>query len=175
MYKKGESLVGLTKFKIDPFTKAFSLKLEEISLISVLGLCSSFLHEMTLEDFEREAKFIQENLTDKAIETAFNKFPIEVQNAQLENVKAILKERRSNLASIANRYYDHLSKLVILKGTDKDDHFEITREENGTRVRISRIKDGEIKKPFIDRLLLPEDTKELWIYGLDDDDTSRVS
>lgn len=152
-------------------------ELKDVKWINIAGskLDHALLPNTTRDSWLEQATFIQENLTDDAIEIAFSKFPKEVQNEQLENVKNILKERRSNLASIANRYYDHLSKLVILKGTDKDDHFEITREAMGTRVQISRIKDGEVKKPFIDRLLLPGETKELWIYGLDDDDTFRVS
>jgi hypothetical protein len=152
-------------------------ELKDIKWINIAGskLDHALLPNSTKEVWLSQATYIAENLTDTDIDLAFSKFPKEVQNEQLENVKALLKERRSNLTSIAARYYEHLSKLVILKGTDKDDHFEITREEEGTRVQISRIKDGEIKKPFIDRLIISGETKELWIYGLDDDDTFRVS
>lgn len=151
--------------------------LKDVKWINIAGskLDHALLPNATKDIWIAQARFIQENLTDAAIEKAFDKFPKEVQTAQLDQIKAFLKERRGNLPDIAHRYYNHLNKLVILKGTDKDDHFEITREANGTRIQISRIKGGEIKKPFIDRLLLPKETKELWIYGLDDDDTFRVS
>ena len=64
---------------------------------------------------------------------------------------------------------------MVIKDADKDDHFEITREANGTRIQVSRIKKGEVQSPYVDRLINPNDTKEIWVYGLDDDDTFRVS
>lgn len=152
-------------------------ELKDIKWINIAGskLDHAVLPNATKATWIAQSTYIQEHLTDQAIDNAFAQFPKEVQTPQLDQVKALLKERRANITSIAARYYEHLSKLVILKGTDKDDHFEITREANGTRVQISRIKDGEIKKPFINRLLNPSETSELWIYGLDEDDTFRVS
>ena len=152
-------------------------ELKDIKWINIAGskLDHALLPESSADTWIAQAKFIQQNLTNEVIDKAFQNFPKEVQTPQLEQVKMLLKERRSNIESIAVRYYEHLSKLVILKGTDKDDHFEITREAKGTRVQISRIKNGEIKKPFVNRLLLPEETKELWIYGLDDDDSFSIN
>ena len=163
-----------------PTTRKFQVydgDLKNVKWINIAGskLDIALLPNTTRETWIEQAKHIQENLTDTDIDEAFKKFPKEVHTPQLEEVKAMLKERRSQMASIADRYYDHLSKLVVLKGTDKDDHFEITREEEGTRVQISRIKGGEIQEPYVDRLLSPSETKEIWIYGLDDDDTFHVS
>lgn len=152
-------------------------ELKDVKWINSAGskLDHALLPNTTREIWLAQSNYIREYLTDEVIDHAFSKFPIELKTAQLEEIKALLKERRANIVSIAERYYEHLNKLVILQGTDKDDHFEITRETNGTRVQISRIKKGEIQKPFVDRLLSPIETKELWIYGLDDDDTFRVS
>lgn len=151
--------------------------LDDIKWINIAGskLDHALLPNATRENWLAQATYVQENLTDEAIDNAFLAFPKEVQDSVLEDIKQKLKERRGNLVNIATRYYDHLSKLVIIKGTDKDDHFEITREAEGTRVQVSRIKNGGVQKPYIDRLIRPSETKELWIYGLDDDDTFRVS
>lgn len=151
--------------------------LDDIKWINIAGskLDHALLPSATRENWLAQAKYIQENLTDTAIDNAFLAFPKEIQDDVLEDIKRKLKERRANIVDIAGRYYDHLSKLVIIKGTDKDDHFEITREADGTRVQVSRIKKGKVQEPFIDRLVSPSETNELWIYGLDDDDTFRVS
>ena len=163
-----------------PATRKFQEYDGELKNIKWINIAGSKLDQVVLPNTTKDtwlaqSKIIQDNLTDQVIDRAFAKFPKEVQSSQLEEIKMLLKQRRANMRSIASRYYDHLSKLVIFKGTDKDDHFEITREANGTRVQISRIKDGEIKNPFVDRLLSPKETREIWIYGLDDDDTFRVS
>jgi hypothetical protein len=151
--------------------------LDDIKWVNIAGskLDHALLPNATKENWLAQATYIQENLTDEAIDAAFLAFPKEIQDETLENIKRKLKERRGNLVDIATRYYEHLSKLVIIKGTDKDDHFEITREANGTRIQVSRIKKGEVQSPYVDRLINPNDTKEIWVYGLDDDDTFRVS
>lgn len=123
----------------------------------------------------KQAQYIQDNLTDAVIDEAFKSFPREVQDEVLESIKAKLKERRGNLEDIANRYYNYLSDLVVIKGTDKDDHFEITRGDGFTQVDISRIKNGKPLTPYESYTVSSADTDEVWIYGLDDDDTFHVS
>ena len=125
--------------------------------------------------WETQARYIQENLTDAIIDEAFEHFPIEVKDAILDDIKAKLKERKGNLVDIASRYYDYLSKLVIVKGTDKDDHFEITRGDAFTQIDISRIKGGEVTAPYKSYTVYTDDTDEIWLYGLDDDDSFHVS
>ncbi|MDO1501579.1 metallophosphoesterase [Winogradskyella maritima] len=122
-----------------------------------------------------QAKLLQEKITDDIIEKAFKNVPVEVQDSTLAGIKKNLKGRRGNLVDIAERYSAYLDELVVLKGTDKDDHITITRTENGkTNVKISRIKDGEKGEVLVDRTLSKERTNELWVYGLDDDDVIEV-
>ncbi|MGB6082627.1 metallophosphoesterase [Moheibacter sp.] len=135
----------------------------------------AFIHQATEEDWVAQAKFIQENLTDEAIEAAFAQLP---ENLQDENSKEIienLKIRRNKLQDWAKERYSQLQKLVVLTGTDKEDRFEINRLENGkTEIKIYRIKkEGEV---FISqRIYSLDETKEIWVYGLDDDDIFEVN
>ena len=123
-----------------------------------------------------QAELLQEYVTDEIIEQALSKMPKEVQNETLEEIKVNLMARRKSLKDIAGRYYDYMSELVILTGTDKDDYIEIVREANDvTRVRISRIIDGEKGEVIVDRTFNKDITKELWVYGLDDKDIFEVS
>jgi hypothetical protein len=118
-----------------------------------------------------EATFIQENLTDEVIELAFKKVPKEAQDAGLADIKQKLKGRRANIRDIAGRYADVVNRYAIVTGTDKDDWFDITRLPNGdTRVVGYRIKDGEKSDVIHNRVYNRKDTKEIWIYALDDDD-----
>ncbi|WP_299208503.1 metallophosphoesterase [uncultured Dokdonia sp.] len=173
------TLLSIAKALIPPARQfqTYGPDLKNIEWMNIAGskLDIALLPNATRKDWLAQAAFIRENLSDAAIDEAFLKFPKEVQDEKLEDVKQSLKLRRENLLDIASEYFDQLSKLVVIKGTDKDDHFEITREANGTRIQVSRIKGGKVMKPFIDRLVDSKETKEIWVYGLDDDDTFHVS
>ena len=146
--------------------------LKDVKWINLAGsrIDRAFTETAHKEIWTSQAKFIQENLTDDVIDEAFKKLPAEVQDEKSEDIKQKLKSRRGNLLDIANRYYDYLSRLVVITGTDKDDYFEILREDGKTKISVSRIKGGEVQAPYKVRTLLSSETKEIWVYGLDDDD-----
>lgn len=134
------------------------------------------LQQSNREAWIKQAKFIEDNVSDEVIEKAFGKVPVEVQDSIIEDIKVKLKGRRGHMQDIANRYYDYLNELVVLTGTDKDDYFEITRLGEGlTQVKISRLKDGGKSEPFVDKIFDRKITKELWIYGLNDHDQFEVN
>ncbi|WP_452219872.1 metallophosphoesterase [Lacinutrix salivirga] len=124
----------------------------------------------------KQAEYLQTHITDQVIAKAFSRVPKEVNDASLKDIQEKLKGRRANIKDIAERYYNYLNELVILTGTDKDDFIEITRTgDNETNVKISRIIGGEKGEVLVDRTFNRNITKELWIYGLDDDDVFEVS
>ncbi|WP_303318265.1 metallophosphoesterase [Flavivirga abyssicola] len=125
--------------------------------------------------WDAQVKYIVENLTDAIIDKAFLNFPPEVSKENIKDIKRKLKGRRSNLQTISDTYYDHISKFAVIKGTDKDDWFEIERMPQGnTKVTAYRIKDGKKADVFHQRTYTCVNTQEIWIYGLDDDDTFEI-
>ncbi|WP_406682702.1 metallophosphoesterase [Seonamhaeicola sp. MEBiC1930] len=142
---------------------------------SPFSLDMIILNKTTLKQWQEQVNFIQKNLTDNVIDEAFKEFPIEVQTETVSEIKRILKERLKNLPKIANDYYQVLNKYVLIKGTDKDDFFEIERLQNGkTKVSAYRIKNGKKDDILYEKSFNMEKTKEIWIYGLDDEDTFKV-
>ncbi|MCW9036428.1 BamA/TamA family outer membrane protein [Altibacter sp.] len=128
------------------------------------------------EEWLAQATYLQQNVTDAVIENAFNDLPKEAMDETAQDIKNKLKGRRDNIVRIAGEYYDYFSELQIVTGTDKDDHFEITRLPDGeTNIKVFRIKDGNKGEKIVDRTYNAQDTKELWVYGLDDDDVFEVS
>ncbi|MBT8272343.1 MAG: phosphoesterase, partial [Bacteroidia bacterium] len=122
-----------------------------------------------------EVTHIVENLTDEIIDEAFDMLPPEVNDETVDGIKRKLKGRRSNLQKISDSYYQHVNKFAVIKGTDKDDWFDIERMPNGlTKVTGYRIQQGKKGDLFHERTYSAEDTKEIWIYALDDDDTMTV-
>jgi len=125
--------------------------------------------------WDSQVKHIVTNLTNEVIDQAFTYFPEEVNDETILDIKRKLIGRRANLQKISDQYYNHINKFAVINGTDKDDWFEIERMPKGnTKVTAYRIKKGEKEPIFHQRIYTSNETKEIWIYGLDDKDTFEV-
>ncbi|MHB0754425.1 metallophosphoesterase [Polaribacter sp. M15] len=126
--------------------------------------------------WDKQVQIIQNQITDEVIDNALNKIPKELQDQTVDEIKRKLKGRRKNLQKISDKYYTYLNSFQVVMGTHKDDYFEIKRLNNGnTHIIIYRIKDGEKSDIVLDRIFDANTTKEIWIYGLDDEDKFHVS
>ena len=126
------------------------------------------------KEWIKQAKFIQENLTDTAIYNAFDNLPKEVQDETLTTIKQKLIVRKAALQRYTSAYYTVLQKTVLIVGTDKKDKFIIRQDtKNKIEVEVYRAKnEGDdllYKKEFF-----ADKTKNIWIYGLDEDDIFEV-
>ena len=131
------------------------------------------LQNATKENWIKEAKYISEKLTDSVIDNSFK--TIKTQGKIIEDLKKKLKGRRENLSKIAEDYYKVVNKIGIIKGTDKDDIIEINRiASKETNVKVYRNKGGEKANILVDKTFNSDITKEIWVYGLDDDDIYNV-
>jgi len=152
--------------------QTFNPKIKDIKWLNAAGikLDRSFIQQAGREQWLEQARILQEGLTDAVIDQAFEALPKEVQDQTAQNIKEILKSRRDAVVDLAERYYEYVSRLVIITGTDKDDHFEITRGEGQTTITVHRIKSDGLSPAYKTRIIDSDDTDEVWIYGLDDDD-----
>ncbi|GMN06945.1 metallophosphoesterase [Croceitalea sp. MTPC5] len=176
------ALLGIAS-KTVPGLKLFEGFNEEIR--SVKGLNSSpmtfaldmaLLSETTIDDWVGQAKFIQENLTESTIDVAFEEFPEEVRDETITKIKKTLLLRKQKLVATAQAYFKVINKYSVIAGTDKDDYFVVNPLPNGKiDVKAFRIKGGKKADLFFDKIYDPKTTKEVWIYGLDDDDVFEVN
>ncbi len=136
-----------------------------------------FLNQNDWSVWEKEAKFIQENLTDEVIDKAMKDFPPEAYQLFGNWVAERLKGRRDNALDIARDLYLLVSKEVNVIGTDDQDYFEVERLDNQrTRVRMyASNKEGEKKDLIYDRTFLASETKEIRLYGLDQEDRFYIT
>lgn len=131
----------------------------------------SLINQSTLEEWLSAAKYLEENLTDEKIEQSFTNLPQELNDANIDNIKSNLKKRRNHISEWAAEYYAILNKYIIVLGTNKDDIFEITRLTDGnTSIKVTRNKSNAINTTVFEKTYSPEFTKEIWLYGLDDND-----
>lgn len=163
-------------------TKQFATYDENLDNVKWFNTAATYLDRSLVQEADKEAwiaqaKYIQDNLSDKQIEQAFKNLPAEIYpHETTRSLIESLKKRRNKLTDIAARYSDFLSQLAILTGTDKDDIIEIDRFEKGkTKVTIYRNKGGEKADVVVSRLFDRQQTKEIWIYALDDDDIIRAT
>ena len=137
----------------------------------------NFLNELTLEDWQAEARYIQENVTDEVIEKAIRLFPKHVYDKTGPDIEKVLKARRDNLQATAKRMYRYLAKRSIVHGTNKREYFKITRiDDEHTEVSMhASNKKGELKDLIYKRTFKTSETNELYLYGLDNDDIFHIS
>lgn len=135
-----------------------------------------FLKGATEEEWIAQAKYIQEHLTDEDIDNAFKNLPKEVQDETIAEIQRKLKARKTKLETYASQYYDVLQKKVPLAGTVNPDKFVITKTGNSVNVKQYKLdKKQENPELVFEKTYEDSKTKELWIYGLEDDDIYEVS
>lgn len=139
-------------------------------------LDKALINKATYKNWQDQVHYLQQNITDKVIENAFNQMPDEVKDETISAIKIKLKGRLKNLTKIAKIYYKHFSKYAIVKGNDKDNWFDIERLQNGqTSIKIFNIKKGEKGTQVFDKVYAKNETHEIWVYGLDDKDVFNVT
>lgn len=160
------------------FWQSYSDEIRDIKWYNGEGnnLDRAFMTKFGKEAWIAEAKYIQDNLTEAKIDAAWKQLPTEVQDEASEKLKNSLKSRLKKLDNVADRYATYLNRTVALHSTDKDDKIEVIRLAAGkTQVIIKRAKKDEKDPIILDRIFDKEETKEIWIYGLNDDDEFKVT
>jgi len=133
------------------------------------------LNETDKNQWQEQVAFIQKNLTATVIDKAFKSFPKEVRDETVIKIKRVLLKRIENLSKIADDYYKVINNFGVIRGTDKDDWFDIERLPNGlTKVTGYRIQKGKKGAIFHQKIYDRNVTKEIWVYGLDDEDVFKV-
>ena len=132
--------------------------------------------EISLDDWLNASKYIQEKITDDVIDNAVSQMPEEVYSFHAEEIKSKLKTRRGDLDRFLKAYYKELNENVFITGTNKSDHFEIIRKENGSvEVLVWNVKKGGSKGAlFYQRTLEPGVIKKIYCFGLDGKDKFEI-
>lgn len=136
----------------------------------------ALLNEATLLDWQRAAEIVQQNITDEDIEQAVKSMPKEIYGSDGKIIEEKLKARKKDLKVYAEKYYRTLAKQVDLIGSEKDEFFDIRRNEDGTvDAVIHKIKKGEKGAELYSRKFYPQETREIRLFGLDDTDVFSIT
>ena len=137
----------------------------------------TFLTEPDWQDWKQTIDTLQNLLTDEKIQAAMNAFPKEVRPLVADKTAAILKARRDNLELMARQHYLALAEKVNIVGTDEEDLFEVTRlNDHQTEVSVFEIsKKHQVKQQYYHRIFKTDETKEIRLYGLQNDDLFQIN
>jgi hypothetical protein len=136
----------------------------------------TFLNGLNWDQWQAQVKFVQENLTDEAIENAFKQWPEKAQEISASEIIKGIKARRNTLMDIARTHYKFLGQSVDVIGTEERERFIVERiNDEQTKVTVYEInKKGEIKEKNFERTFENDITQTVNIYGNGDDDEFEV-
>lgn len=178
--KLGDGLVGGMITELVPAARSYRKYSEDLKdvegfVVNSYVLDKAFISYSTKLAWDQQVQLIQTNITDDVIDKAFRVIPSEVNQETIEELKAIMKVRRNNLQLISDRYFDLLNKYAVVIASNKDDFIKLESNEDGEiTISLSRIKGESIKDEYYKRTFYPKETKEIWVYGLDDEDVFEV-
>jgi surface antigen Omp85-like protein/calcineurin-like phosphoesterase family protein len=132
----------------------------------------TFMNQLSWEDWEKEVKHIQQNLTDEVIDKAFKSWPAYAYTTTGENIAEITKKRRDGLMDLARRHYLLVAKNVDVFGTEKKELFKVERlSDEETRVSVYQLKNKTRDSVLVySRIFYTNETKEIRLYGEAEED-----
>lgn len=135
-----------------------------------------FLSQLNKESYIKNAKLLQEVMTDELIDYALNKWPKAIYALDGKSIEAKLKSRRRDMVKYAEEFYNYLTKEVTAVGTYGKNTFEVVSlpgDQLDVKVYHHNKKD---KQHLIwSRIIEGKDCNELRLYGLKGGDTFNFS
>ena len=134
----------------------------------------AYLDELEWSDWEAIVDTLQRTLTDSVFREGLAQFPDTALALDGERLFRTLQIHRDKLKEFAREYYEILSLEVDVVGTYKEEYFEVIRlNDDSTRVRIypkKSSKDEKKERVVYERTFLTDETNEIRLYGLDNND-----
>jgi len=97
------------------------------------------LTELSKTEWDSITVYVQSNITDEVIDEAVKRLPPEVYPICSGEIYVKLKERRDDLQSASNEFYDLVNKYVDIFCSDEDDYIVVDRLSNSqTSVEVYR-------------------------------------
>ncbi|MFC2123429.1 BamA/TamA family outer membrane protein [Bacteroidota bacterium] len=137
----------------------------------------AFLTQPTMDEWVSMAEELQVRLTDDVIEEGIRSLPKPIFDLSGETIIAKLKQRKIDLPDYARTYYSFLAKNVNVVGSDEKELFMVNRvDDESTRVTVYDLKNksGKIDQIIYQRNFKTNETNEIRLYGLGEDDHFQI-
>jgi hypothetical protein len=112
-------------------------------------------------------------LTDEVFEKALKKLPEPGYSLRHDKLLAQLKERRTKLPALMNKYYHFINRIVDIQASNKSEFISISDAPGkALNITIHKLtKDGAVKNIMFNRTFNPAVTKEIRLYVKDGNDS----
>jgi hypothetical protein len=133
-----------------------------------------FLTDLGIDQWKNQIASFQQTLTDSVIRTAIKELPPNVFKMDSATLISKLITRRNTLEKPALKYYRFISKRVNVIGSNQKEYFKVTGYQKGLRVQVYARKKNDTTFLMYDRTFDPHVTKDVRLYGLNDDDKFEI-
>jgi hypothetical protein len=158
--------------------QTFNHKFTDVKALTINAtfIDERLLNELTADDWQRIAREVQQDLTDKVIEDAVKDLPPPVFKLIGKEITDKLKNRRDMLPEAAQEMYEILAREVTIAGSDREEEFIIKRlDDSSTEVTINRPQTTIAPaRQLYHRVFNTSETKLITLHGLAGEDTFIV-
>ncbi len=131
----------------------------------------TFLNELDKTVWSRVIKEFQANLTDDVIMAAVQKLPGEIYPISRTMLEDRLKKRRNTLLKNAMKYYEFISGIVDISGSEDAELFEVKKQGEEIIISVYRmLENAEPTKKIYERIFDRADTRFVNLEGLGGND-----
>lgn len=156
-----------------PYLKGFTSKIKDIEGFNMVAkdFDRAFLNTLDLASWTAMADTFQRQVTDEVIIDAVRKFPPEILAMDSALIVDKLISRRNGLKRAAIDYYKFISKTVTVTGSNKKEYFHLENEDGDVKLSVyKKNSESDSATLMFRRLLRYPETKELILYGLNEED-----
>ena len=174
-YSDGLSM-KLVGSRVLPFFKGFKNSIPDIDW---LGYASKdfdrvFLTSLNADSWKSIIADFTSKLSEDVIRAAVKRLPPEIFSLTGENIINKLISRRNVLQKKAITYYNFISKKVNIIGSNLKEYFKVSNYGQGLQVKVYARKGGDTSFVMYNRIFHPSVTKEIRLFGLNDDDIFEI-
>jgi hypothetical protein len=170
-------ILGFASERALPMLKGFRYRYRKVNWLSwpARDFDRLFLTDLDADEWKKEITDFQKALTDSSIKAAVKKFPPNIYKMDSAAITGKLISRRDNLQGAAMKYYRFISRKVNVVGSNQKEYFKVTGKGKELRVQVyARGKKNDTSFVMYDRIFDPRITKDIRLYGLNDDDKFEI-
>ena len=136
-------------------------------------LDNTLLAELDRAAWDSVTQSVVRRLTDSVIDAAEATLPPAYRTLRPGEMSALLRLRRDALPAAAAAFYEKLSSVVDVHGTDQREVAVVTTAEDGAvELRLFDGREGKTaREPYFQRRFVPAETRELRVYLHGGDDS----
>lgn len=160
-----------------PYLKGFTRKIKDVEGFNMVAkdFDRAFLNTLDLNSWTAMADTFQRQVTDAVIIEAVRKLPPKILAMDSALIVGKLISRRNDLKRAAIAYYNFISKVVTVTGSNKKEYFRLENVDGDVKLSVyKKNKETDSVTLMFRRVFKDNETKELILFGLNNEDKFEV-